>query len=244
MTKKTTPLFWSVLVLAVYAMMASCAKHAKAPTPGQVSPELRVRLDQADAILYEAVTQRDKGIPLDLLNRAQCIIIIPGLSEHVFVVGVEYGSGFISCRNKNGAGWTPPAGISLKGGSFGAQFGSTSTDLILLLMDKSSEKHLVSGEYTLGVDGSVAAGPIGGRSAAAETNARMGAEILSWSHSHGLFAGVAVDGAKLSPDKKANVEMYGKNVTNQQIVDGKEKPPRAARYLLASLDKYSPRMKP
>jgi lipid-binding SYLF domain-containing protein len=182
----------------------------------------------------------DKGIPQDLLNRSQCIIIVPDLMKGAFVVGGEYGRGFALCRNANGAGWGAPAAIRIEGGSVGFQIGGSATDLVLLVMNRTGMDKLLSDKFTLGADAAVAAGPVG-RNANAQTDVKMTAEILAWSRAKGLFAGIALKGATLRPDAKDNEQLYGRALTNREILMGNVQTPPAGRPLVAALDRYSNR---
>src|SRR6185295_14569001 len=157
------------------------------------------RLDEAAAVFSEIMAAPDKGIPQDLLQNAHCLVIVPDLKTAAFVIGAKYGKGYLSCRSKTGIGWSAPGTVRIEGGSVGFQIGGSSTDLIMLVMtDRGSDK-LLSSQFTLGAEGSVAAGPVG-RTATAQTDAQLHADILSWSRSQGLFAGVALEGATLRQD--------------------------------------------
>src|SRR5688572_32105425 len=145
------------------------------------------RLEEAAAVFSEIMATPDKGIPEELLAGAHCIVIVPGLKTAAFVVGGKYGKGYVSCRNKTGGGWLAPGAVRIEGGSVGFQIGGSTTDLIMLVMNERGADKLLSSKFTLGAEGSVAAGPVG-RTATAQTDAQMCAEILSWSRSQGLFS--------------------------------------------------------
>ena len=196
------------------------------------------RLDDAAAVFSEIMATPDKGIPQELLENAHCIVIVPDLKTAAFVVGGKYGKGYLSCRNKNGAGWSAPATVRIEGGSVGFQIGGSSTDLIMLVMSERGADKLLSSKFTLGAEGSVAAGPVG-RTATAQTDAQLHADILSWSRSQGLFAGVALEGATLRQDLDDNATLYGKKLENRDIVKNGVRPPTAAAKLLALLNRYS-----
>jgi len=198
------------------------------------------RLVDAADMMNEIMSAPDKGIPQDLLAKAQCIIVAPGVKKGAFIVGGKYGKGFMLCRKDSGVGWSAPAAIRVEGGSFGFQIGVSDTDVVMLVMNKSGAKKLLESKFTLGADASVAAGPVG-RTSSAETDAQMHAEILTWSRTRGAFAGVALQGATLRPDDDWNKEMYGKAMSNREIVMGSVAPPEAAGKLLALLNKYSSR---
>ena len=177
----------------------------------------RKRLDEAAAVFSEVMAAPDKGIPQDMLANAHCIVIVPSLKTAAFVVGGKYGKGYVSCRNKSGVGWSAPATVRIEGGSVGFQIGGSTTDLIMLVMNERGADKLLSSKFTLGAEGSVAAGPVG-RTATAQTDAQMHAEILSWSRSQGLFAGLALEGATLRQDLDDNATLYGKKLENREIV--------------------------
>lgn len=196
------------------------------------------RLNEATAVLTEVMGAPDKGIPEDLLQRAHCIVIVPNLKTAAFLVGGKFGKGYISCRNKDHTGWTAPGTVRIEGGSVGFQIGGSETDLVMLVMNTRGADKLLSSKFTLGGEGSVAAGPVG-RTATAQTDAQMHAEILSWSRSQGLFAGLSLQGATLRQDLGDNAELYGKRLENREIVNGAVKVPAAASALIRQLNKYS-----
>ena len=196
------------------------------------------RLDQAALVLNQVMAAPDKGIPEDLLAKAHCIVIVPGVKTAAFVVGAKYGKGYLSCRNHDGVGWTAPGTIRIEGGSFGFQIGASETDLIMLVMNEGGKGKLLSSKFTLGAEASVAAGPVG-RTTTAQTDAQMHAEILSWSRSQGLFAGLALEGATLRQDLDDNAELYGKKLENREIVTSGIHAPKSAARLMALLNKYS-----
>jgi len=198
------------------------------------------RLKTSGNVLSEIMGTPDKGIPRELLESSQCIVIVPGMKKGAFIVGGNYGKGFMLCRLPSGSGWSAPAGVRVEGGSVGFQIGGSETDVVMLIMNKRGAEKLLSDKFTLGADASVAAGPVG-RTSSADTDAKLHAEILSYSRSRGAFAGISLDGATLRPDNDSNAELYGKKLTNQQIVNGTTKVPRAGSKLVAQLNKYSPR---
>jgi len=204
------------------------------------SESAATRLKSSDEVLTEIMTAPDKGIPQELLEKSQCIVIVPGLKKGAFIFGGKYGRGFILCRASSGTGWSAPAGVTVAGGSFGFQIGGEETDAIMLVMNKRGAEKLLSSKFTLGADASVAAGPVG-RTSQADTDAQMHAEILTYSRSRGVFAGIALDGATLRPDKDSNAELYRHNETNTQIVMGNTMPPESASLLRSDLTKYSAR---
>jgi lipid-binding SYLF domain-containing protein len=198
------------------------------------------RLQAASDVFHEVMGIPDKAIPQDLLNKAQCIIIVPGLKKGAFIVGAKYGKGFVSCRSKSGVGWSAPGSVRIEGGSVGFQAGGSETDVMMLVMNEGGMNRLLSTKFTLGADASVAGGPVG-RSTQAETDAAMTAEILTWSRSRGLFAGVSLSGATLREDSDWNNDLYGRRITNREIVTSTIAPPAPALPLLEQLNKYSSR---
>jgi len=204
------------------------------------SNEPAKRLEESAAVFSEIMSAPDKGIPDELLEKAQCIVIVPGLKKGAFIVGGQYGKGYLSCRRKNGRGWSAPGTVRMEGGSVGFQIGGSETDVIMLVMNQRGADKLLSSQFTLGAEGEVAAGPVG-RSSTAETDALMRAEILSWSRSRGAFAGIALKGATLRQDVDDNQALYGKKLENRDIVTTGIAPPSSAAKLLALLNRYHTR---
>jgi lipid-binding SYLF domain-containing protein len=200
------------------------------------------RLDDSASLFSEIMSTPDRAIPQELLERAQCVVIVPELKKAAFVVGAKYGRGFAVCRGAAGAGWGPPAAIRIEGGSVGFQVGVSSTDVLMLVMNKRGMRRLSSSKFTIGGDAAAAAGPVG-RSASAQTDAFVSAEILSYSRSKGLFAGVSLEGATLRNDLDENEILYGKRWTSKQILGSGAKMPEAASKLISVLTKYSVREK-
>jgi len=198
------------------------------------------RLDDAATLFSDIMGSPDKSIPQDLLNKAQCMVLVPGLKKGAFVVGGKFGRGYAVCRRQGGEGWGPPAAIRIEGGSFGLQIGFSSSDVILLVMNESGMKKLNQSKFTIGAEATAAAGPVG-RDATAQTDAMMHAEILSWSRSRGVFAGVSLDGATLRNDLDENKVMYGQRWTSSEILFSGAKPPAGGDKLISILNKYSPR---
>ena len=197
------------------------------------------RLNAAADVLKEVMSAPDKGIPQDLLDKAACAVIVPNVKKGAFIVGAKYGRGFIVCRQKGG-GWSAPGGVKVEGGSVGFQIGGSETDVIMLLMNQAAIDKLLSSKFTIGGDASVAAGPVG-RTSSAATDAQLHAELLTYSRARGLFAGVSLDGATMRPDDDSNKDMYGKEMSNKDIVLGTMKAPQNAARLIAELNKHSSR---
>lgn len=219
------------LIVAGLALTASLLAEDKEPAK---------RLGEAASVFSEIMAAPDKGIPQDLLEKAHCIVIVPELKTGAFIIGGKYGKGYLSCRKTSGSGWSAPAAVRIEGGSIGFQLGGSSTDLIMLVMSKRGADKLLSSKFTLGAEGSVAAGPVG-RTATAQTDAQMRAEILSWSRSQGLFAGLALEGATLRQDLDDNATLYGKKLENRDIVTSGRPAPKSAATLIALLNKHSAR---
>jgi len=200
------------------------------------APDKRLR-HSADT-LQEIMSAPDKGIPRGLFERARCVVIVPGLKKGSFVFGADYGRGFAVCRA--GSSWTGPAAIRVGGGSFGAQIGLESTDLVLLVMNDRGMEHLAADKFTIGADASGAAGPVG-RTTSADTDASLRAEILSYSRTHGLFAGISLDGTVISQDHSEDRKLYGREVSNRQIVRGEVPAPDGSAALTSVLSQYPAR---
>ncbi len=198
------------------------------------------RLNDSASLFSEIMATPDRSIPQDLLEKAHCIVLVPDLKKGAFVVGGKYGRGFAVCRAAGGTGWGPPAAIRIEGGSIGFQIGVSSTDVVLLIMNQRGMQKLSSSKFTIGADATAAAGPVG-RNATASTDAYMTAEILSWSRSKGLFAGVSLDGATLRNDLDENHVLYGQRWTSKEILGSGAKIPEMASKLIAALNKYSAR---
>ena len=216
-------------VIIVFALAAT-ALYGQEETPDH-------RLRNSTAVLHEVMSAPDRGIPKDLLAKAQCVVIVPGLKKAAFVFGGEYGRGFALCRN-HGA-WGGPAAVRFSGGSFGAQIGGESTDVVMLVMNRRGMEKLAADKFTIGADMSAAAGPVG-RTAAADTDIQLHAEILSYSRTRGAFAGVALDGTVVSKDDSEDRKLYGHEVNNKAILEGAVPPPEGATRLISELDRYSP----
>ena len=195
------------------------------------------RLRSATDTLREIMQAPDRAIPRGLLNRARCLTVVPGMKKAAFVVGGEYGRGFALCRSE--WGWSAPAPVRLAGGSFGLQLGADSTDIVFLVMDDRGMTKLLSDKFKIGIDAAVAAGPVG-RDTAADTDVLMRAEILCWSRTHGLFAGASLDGTVVEHDESEAKRLYGRPLSNHEIISGDIKPPAAAAPLVRELDVIAP----
>jgi lipid-binding SYLF domain-containing protein len=196
------------------------------------------RLGTATEVIQDMTHEGDKGIPQDLLAKSKCVVVVPNMKKAGFIFGAKYGRGFATCRKQGGVGWSAPAAMRIEGGSFGLQIGGSDSDVILLVMNDGGMKRLLQDKFTLGGDAAVAAGPVG-RDSSATTDAEMKAEILSWSRSRGIFAGVTLEGSTLRPDHEADKELYGREFSNREILMGDAKAPPAAEHFMHELDRVS-----
>jgi len=191
---------------------------------------------QRAATVFQEIMNAPDSIPQDVLNKAQCIAIIPGDKKFAFIFGADYGRGVAVCRTENG--WGAPLFLAVEGGSFGYQIGGSSTDLVLLFMNDHALHSLLSDKFKLGGDATVAAGPVG-RNATAGTDLKLTAEILSYSRSKGIFAGVSLTGTVVQADKSGDEAMYGAGVSRHDVLGGTVPTPEEARSLDSALAKYS-----
>src|SRR5262245_13929384 len=201
------------------------------------------RLKESRDVLKEILGTPDKGIPRDLLDKAECVVVYPSVKKAGFIVGGEYGRGAISCRTgQNFKGpWSAPAMFALEGGSVGFQIGGEATDFVLLVMNERGANSVMSSKVKLGADASAAAGPVG-RTTSAETDIVMKAEILSWSRARGVFGGVSLAGSTMRSDDGANKSLYGKALSAKEIVrEGKVQTPVSGKPLINLLQKTSPK---
>ena len=196
------------------------------------------RLRESAVILEELLSAPDGGISKDLIDEAHCLVVVPSLKKAAFLFGAKYGRGFVTCRHSSGRHWGSPAAVRIEGGSFGFQAGASETDLVLLVMNERGMQRLTQTKFTLGGEAEVAGGPIG-RGATAQTDARLTAKILSYSRSRGVFAGISLQGATLRQDLDENRRLYGRVVTNDEILTKHLQAPASATDLLGILTKYS-----
>ena len=205
---------------------------AAASANGLSSKETK-RIEEAAAVLKEIHAVPEKDIPQELCQKADCVIVVPSMKKAAFVIGGEYGKGLMSCRK--GGAWTAPVFMEVGKGSWGLQIGAQSIDLVLLVMNDRGMDKLLQDKVTLGAEASVAAGPVG-RDARAGTDAQMGAEILSYSRTQGLFAGINLSGGVLRPDNEDNRDLYGKDIAPRDVLaGGKVTPPPAAQPFMDAL---------
>jgi SH3 domain-containing YSC84-like protein 1 len=198
------------------------------------------RLKAATEDLNEMMNASDKGVPQDLLNKASCVVVIPNLKAGGFIVGGKYGKGFFTCRKTSGVGWSAPGSLRITGGNFGLLIGGKETDVIMLVMNRNGMEHLLSSKFQLGGEAAAAAGPVG-RDSSAMTDAAMHAEILSYSRSRGIFGGLDLGGAAVTEDEDANAELYGRKISNREILNSKMAVPASARPFVQTLDRLSSR---
>jgi lipid-binding SYLF domain-containing protein len=198
----------SALILGVFASIA---------VAGGLSSKETKRIQEAATVLKEIHGVPDKDIPQELWDKAECVIVVPGLKKAAFVIGGEYGNGLMSCKH-NGE-WGAPVFMQVGKGSWGLQIGAQSIDLVLLVMNKSGMEKMLKNKVSLGAEISLAAGPVG-RDARAATDAQMKAEILSYSRTQGLFAGINLSGGVVRPDEDDNADLYGKSISARDVVMG------------------------
>ncbi|HXY06207.1 MAG TPA: lipid-binding SYLF domain-containing protein [Terriglobales bacterium] len=194
------------------------------------------RVKAAAEVLEEIQSAPDQGIPEEILGSAECVAVVPSLLNGGFVVGARYGRGIASCRTPKG--WSPPVFFSIEGGSFGLQIGAQAVDLVMLIMNDNGMRNLLSSKFKLGADASVAAGPVG-RHAAADTDWKLRAQVLSYSRARGVFAGVSLDGAVVREDRDTTREFYGHMVSSESALGGLVEPPEGAYPFEATLAKWA-----
>ena len=200
------------------------------------------RLQRATGVFSEIMKTPDKGVPEDLLDKCECVGIVPGLKKAGLGIGGKYGKGVLMCR-KPDRSWTAPSFITIEGGSIGFQIGFTQIDVVMLFMNRKGVEKLIEDKFTVGADASAAAGPVG-RQTAAQTNIRLDAEILTYSRAKGLFAGISLDCATLRQDKDDNRDFYGTEVDARKVLlDGAVTMPAEARGLASALSWQSPKKK-
>lgn len=223
--------------LVVFAVVLTFQGVASGSDARKDAEQLRKAAD----VVQQILSTPDKGIPDDLMTKAVCVGVIPAELRFAFVVGGSYGKGVLVCRRGGNGPWGPPSMFTVGGASVGFQIGGKATDVVFIVMNPSGARKLVQDSVKLGADASVAAGPVG-RTAQAATDAQMHAEILSYSRSQGVFAGVALEGAVLKQDRDDNRALYGRRVTARQIViQGIVRVPPAARPLDHILAEHFPR---
>lgn len=196
------------------------------------------RVQSAADVLNEIESAPDQGIPEEILGSAECVAVVPSMLKGGFIVAARYGRGVASCRTEKG--WSAPAFFGIEGGSFGFQIGGQAVDLVMLVMNKQGMENLLSSKFQLGADASVAAGPVG-RHAAADTDWKMRAQVLTYSRARGVFAGVSLAGARVKQDKDTTREFYGRMVPFRTSLTGEIPAPNTAYPFLDSLAKWAKR---
>jgi len=220
---------WVVVGLAAMAFAADAKASDK-------ESKAQDRVQAAADVLNEIQGAPDQGIPEEVLGSAECLAVVPSMLKGGFVVGANYGRGLASCRTPKG--WSAPAFFSVKGGSFGLQIGGQAVDLVMLIMNDDGMHKLLSSKFKLGADASVAAGPVG-RHAAADTDWKMRAQILSYSRARGIFAGLELNGTVIKQDKDSTREFYGHMVTSKASLQGEIEAPKEAYPFLQTLAKWA-----
>ena len=221
--------FSIVPVITLFALSTAMA---------QTPDEKRLKL--ASVVLSEVMNIKEKAIPQELLEKAECAVIVPGMKKGAFIFGAKFGRGYITCRQDDKVGWKSPGAVRIEGGSLGFQIGGAEMDVILLVMNKRGGERLLESKFTMGGEASVAAGPVG-RDSSAQTDGKMTAEILSYSRQRGVFAGISLQGASLREDVDSNRAMYGKSLTNKEVMSTNPPATPAGAELLQELNRYSSR---
>ena len=231
--KSRTNILGLVIVLAASSLLLAQQQQKE-----EASAE-RTRIKESGDVLKQILDMPDNGIPKSILDQAKCVIVLPSVRKMAFGIGGSFGRGLMSCRtgaDHNGP-WSAPVMMVSGGGNFGFQIGAQATDFVILVMNDQGAKSMRgSNRVQLGADASIAAGPVG-RTAQASTNASMQAQMLSYSRSRGIFAGVSLSGATLRPDGGANESLYGREVSPQEIIDGKVPMPAEAQELISQLQR-------
>jgi lipid-binding SYLF domain-containing protein len=222
--------------LVVVALIVAASAFAFAADEPAQESKASDRVQAAADVLNEIQSAPDSGIPQEILGSAECVAVVPSMLKGGFIVGAKYGRGLASCRTAKG--WSAPAFFSVTGGSVGFQIGGQAVDLVMLVMNKDGMRHLLSSQFALGADASVAAGPVG-RHAEGNTDWKMRAQVLTYSRARGIFAGVSLNGAVVKQDKNSTREFYGHMVTSKASLTGEVDPPAAANTFLSTLAKWA-----
>jgi SH3 domain-containing YSC84-like protein 1 len=220
-----------LVVLLLGLNVAAFAADEQSPTS-----KAALRAQAAADVLDEIQGAPDKGIPQEVLGSAECVAVVPSLLKGGFIVGGRFGRGLASCRTPKG--WSAPAFFAVKGGSVGFQIGGQAVDLVMLIMNNDGMQHLLSSQFSLGADASVAAGPVG-RHAEGNTDWKMRAQVLTYSRARGIFAGVSLEGAVINQDKESTRDFYGRMVPFKTSLKGEVDPPAAANTFLTALAKWA-----
>lgn len=231
MTKRVSVL----MVVAFFVALAFAQKDEKEEKGGSTEKE---RVKESGEVLKQILDAPDKGIPKSVLDGSKCVIVLPSVKKMAVGIGGSYGRGVMTCRTGTDykGPWSAPIMMASSGGSIGFQIGGEATDFVIIVMNDGGAKTLLNNKVKLGADASVAAGPVG-RTAEASTNARMQAQMLSYSRSQGVFGGVSLSGSTLRPDGDANENLYGQKIKPEEIIAGKVPMPAEAQQLIADLEK-------
>src|ERR1700756_664881 len=221
-----------LLVLSICSLLAGVTWSAD----DKEQSDIAKRIDASAKVLDEIMAVKDKAIPDKVMKNAKCIAVIPSMVKIAIGFGGSHGKGVATCRTENG--WSAPAPMTITGGSWGLQLGGQAVDLVMIVTNDNGMQHLLSSKFKLGADASAAAGPVG-RDAAADTDVKMRAEVLTYSRARGLFAGIDLSGAAVTQDKDETRLLYGKFVPFQDILSGKVEPTASSRPFLAAVRKYS-----
>jgi len=227
---------WLFGIITILAM-TSYGSSAQSRQKREDLPDIVKRTQSAAEVFEQIMGAPDKGIPSEILEDAKCVAITPSMFRAAIGFGGRYGLGVASCRTSTG--WSAPAPYLMTGGSWGLQFGAQAVDLVMLVMNEKGMHHLLSSKFKIGADASAAAGPIG-RHAAAGTDWKMRAQVLTYSRARGAFAGVSLNGVAVKPDEDSTRLLYGKSVPFGQILNGAVSVPEDAKVLTETLEKYSP----
>jgi len=225
-----------LFLLTLMVSLCWFAAAAGGQTADQPVSKASDRVQSAADVLNEIQAAPDSGIPNEIMGSAECVAVVPSMLKGGFIVGAKYGRGLASCRTPKG--WSTPAFFTVTGGSVGFQIGGQAVDLVMMIMNKDGMKHLLSSQFALGADASVAAGPVG-RHAEGNTDWKMRAEVLTYSRARGVFAGVSLNGAVVKQDKDSTREFYGHMVTPNAALTGEVEAPAAANVFLTTLAKWA-----
>ena len=230
--------FFNLICIVSIGLLVLCPFMA-VPTFGDTKEQERV---QQSGEALDALVNSQSGIPIDLLNKSECVIILPSAKKAGFIIAGQYSKGLMTCRTgeKFAGPWSAPIMMQSSGASIGFQAGGQSADYVILVLNDKGARTVMNGKVKLGADASIAAGPVG-RTAEASTSGNMSTEMLSYSRANGVFGGVSLSGTSLGPDNGANADLYGKKVTGEEIWAGKVQAPAAAKDMLALLESKSPK---
>ncbi len=226
-------------IIRLFVIMLGTALSAVTVSAQTSTYEERERAQKAARAFQEIMSAPDQSIPSEILARAKCVAVFPSVKKAGFVIGGQYGKGLISCRRDDGGSWGAPAFFTIGGGSFGLQIGGQAVDLVLVIVNEGGVEGLLKDKFEIGAGAAASAGPVG-RNASVSTDALLRAQILSYSRSRGLFAGLELKGAVIAPDQQANEDVYGKQVsTSEVLLEGKARTPKGIQIFPQMLQKFS-----